>query len=345
MNIHVQDTGLVVWGNAYIDGRGFTPQNEDDIIEHILNTLKYDLYYRYRLNNLQTFQQFERIHRSRLIIRNLHTEDSWALNNGQLTRLIDITIDSVLQGFENIHQSNADINIFNIEIGFTLLQQRPRGFGQTKMPEYISTRLKNTWTEQRYNNRKIACGAFAIAYQIVSRPNQNCLAQRRALQLMDEFVWGEGLTANDLARFVDHYKDYRLTIILPALMCYEPTTFKGSDYVYEEDTNGKITKECLKKTLYIVYDPVTKHYGCTQSPAAPRRFMKNSHSIKFCHKCVSCFTVDCNCLQKPLPNITTFKKCFYCKQTPCQKSGCNRNCENCGVQYEFGYGRNENKGF
>jgi hypothetical protein len=141
--------------------------------------------------------------------------------------------------------------------------------------------------------------------------------------------------------FTQTYTNYRLTIILPSVRSYDRQTFTGSSYSYEE-IDGKLSPDCSKHTLYVVWDPVSFHFGCSE-PAAPYWFIKkNTRSHGFCHKCVTVKTPDCNC--GVLLKKITIRVCPSCQQTPCIQSGCTKNCQLCGATYNKGYNLSEGEG-
>jgi hypothetical protein len=175
--------------------------------------------------------------------------------------------------------------------------------------------------------------------------NQLKRIQLRALQLMAEFNWGEHVTGLDLGKFVDKYPDYRLTIVQAGINCYAGYTFTGSSYVLETCLNRKtLTRACNRKTLYIVWDPETLHYGGTNNALLPHQYHRRTN-LKFCHQCISCFKTNCRC-SKPVPKplLQAIKECKFCGRKPCMGSGCTRNCNFCGVTYKYGYNRNDNEG-
>lgn len=164
---------------------------------------------------------------------------------------------------------------------------------------------------------------------------------------MNEFNWGEEVSAVQLGEFVKVYTDYRLTIILPAIKSYANSTFTGSSYVLDLLPNSrKLTPVCQKKTLYIVYSPTDEHFGAVHCASAPYKNTKSTHRIVFCHRCISNSMDQCEC-SKPIPKplLEGFKTCIFCKMTPCMKSGCTRNCQTCGVKYKYGFNRNNGEGY
>jgi len=163
---------------------------------------------------------------------------------------------------------------------------------------------------------------------------------------MREFKWEKVVTANQLGAFVEIYTDYRLTIILPCIKSYARDTFTGSSYVLEtKEGKNELTPNCRKKTLYLVWDATTKHFGATNSASNPYVTAKNSTKHVFCHRCISIVEGICSCTKPPeKPLIKTIKTCVFCKRTPCMKTGCSRNCQICGVNFKVGYDPKKGQG-
>ncbi len=244
MNIRIVVEPSMVWAFLYHDGSyQFEPEDyrdalpndatDDEAIEVLLYYLKHHLYNRYTSLN-HTFEHFTAIHQSIFIIRDrIHPEKSWANNSGRRAPLDTVTREIVYEGIASIDQSDGDINLFDLQFGFSLppIPSLPPitnvwGYGKCKVPPWIGARYKLTWMEQKLNNQSINCGAFAIAYQLVARPSRGQTTIRKAKELMTTFGWGAGVTILELGKFVQVYTDYRLTVVTTALQ-YLNTTFTG----------------------------------------------------------------------------------------------------------------------
>lgn len=145
------------------------------------------------------------------------------------------------------------------------------------------------------------------------------------------------------------FPDYRVTILLPALAKHQDKTVEGPNYVFETRQNGsQLTLECEKKTIYMVYDVESKHYGLVKQPI---RVIKHYQGVSrvFCHRCVTAFSryQSCSCddnLNLRKRKFTAPNKCTFCHKVSCDGNGCSKNCQFCGSRFKRGYNREQGQG-
>lgn len=172
----------------------------------------------------------------------------------------------------------------------------------------------------------------------------------KALDIMALHGWSKDVSFYDILNIVpDYYPDYRFTIIMPGFYAHHDKTVAGPDYVLEtRDNQVQLTFACEKKTLYIVYDVVTKHYGLVRHPIHVLR-LHHKNSTKFCHICVTAFSPykKCECredLNLRKRKLTPKDKCTFCHKVTCTGQGCSRNCQFCGAKFKKGYNRDAGEG-
>lgn len=147
--------------------------------------------------------------------------------------------------------------------------------------------------------------------------------------------WKEYVTMEQLFHFVDVFPEYRITLILPQMRDHRSKTKTGRNHSLNFIPNTKrLTSDCRRKTLYIHWDPLTKHYGAASPHAAWRFIYQNYH---FCHVCVTAYTDQCNCQSISVPKKINVQVCATCNQKPCIQSGCTSRCKLCGSQFQKGY--------
>lgn len=283
------------------------------------------------------------------IIQNVNNPaKSWVWFDGQLRPLSMLTAEVIENAIDAIDQSPQPFQTTLYTQRYGFFTRNPiRGAGKSKPPPYVKACFLETWREQTYQNKKINCGAFAIAYQQALDPTKILnVVRRRAIEIQEKMKWGEYVTSEDLLRYVDVYPEYRLTIVIQSINCYDRHTKAGAQYSFESVDGKKLSPACKKKTLYVVWDANTNHYGCTRSPLTPRNAILHSHRMAFCHKCVTCYNIakTCNCdlqIEKPKPPPIV---CATCKQKPCISSGCTRQCRLCGTSFKKGYNREDGEG-
>lgn len=173
---------------------------------------------------------------------------------------------------------------------------------------------------------------------------------RRAKEIMTDLGWTQNVSVYDILKSVEtHFKEYRITVVYVQQYNQINRTNEGPDYVYaeREGPEVRLTKQCQDKTIYLIYDPEAQHYGGCISPLAA--FKRTGGHKKWCHRCVSAFSVygRCNCapdLNLRKECIRQPKKCFYCGLFKCKGEGCFRNCRFCGVTFKKGYNPENDEG-
>ena len=206
-------------------------------IGNIIDTLKRAVADEFR-TRFQTIEEFEQSMRGIFIVQNLNTPSkSWAWFDGALESLNRLTPAIIEEAIDAIDQSPQPFQNTLHSQRYGFFTQNPiRGAGKSKPPPYIKSRMLETWKEQTFHNRKINCGAFAIAYQQVTNPHQRLnTVRQKALEIQTKMQWGEYVTAEELLKYVAEYPEYRLTIIIQSINCYNRHTRAGECYLFQTD--------------------------------------------------------------------------------------------------------------
>lgn len=132
---------------------------------------------------------------------------------------------------EDIQESNLNIDIYDLSWHFVI---DPRtliaGNGNPKKPLWISTDYSDTWEIQKLGEDKINCAAYAIAHGLTLRKKNKLEILVKAKAIMTEFGWTHDVTPAQIEKFVDIYKEYRISIVMKQLtsgtITYEGIEFK-----------------------------------------------------------------------------------------------------------------------
>lgn len=274
---------------------------------------------------------------------NQQVHDPMEMQSNRSLRIGLITDELLEKLFDAVTQSNTDITIFEVEFTVMFAQNTVTfGNGNPKIPPYVNKQYIKTWMPQTYKNVPLNCAAYAIAYKMTTKGNRryNNIA-KLAKKLMERFNWTVDVSVADILKIVEIYKEYRITVIYLLQYNQIDRTNEGIDYKFELLPTGHLSPACHEKTIYLVYDPDNKHYGC----ASPNQVFQSKNRI-FCQTCVSAFTrySKCNCspelcLRKTreYPKI----KCKYCSLIKCKGIGCFRDCRFCGLTFPKGYDENQ----
>ena len=187
------------------------------------------------------------------------------------------------------------------------------GAPTVKAPYYAKS---NTDLPTWCGHEGINCAALSLEYQM--HKTRKNYAQRRglllsnALALQQKLGWGEYCNHYDIEKFVELYPTYKVSILEPAHILHQPIhTFTGKDYVHDK----------MQKIIFLVYDPLQEHYGCTSWPVKMANIiaLKTTayKSYAMCTKCLVFFGKNRN------------HKCGTTKTTPRYESA--QACNKCGI--------------
>ena len=255
-------------------------------------------------------------------------------NNGISRRigLSELTRDLFESVMEAIHESNADINVIDIEWGFIIdsTSYNIGGSSNVTIPEYLrKTRLiKPAWENHEYNNQQINCAAFSIEYMMNNRKHNYYknikLAEKNAYDLSKRLGWEKVISISQLKSFVDNYPKWRISAICPAVSDQSQYTFEGKDWEYPNNI------------IYLVYDATQHHFAAITAPLAIIKKFRHSPLYKFCDKCMHIFPDNviehvCGDLQpERKKRKVTCHHCGIYGEHSCPKT----TCWTCGTIYE-----------
>lgn len=205
-------------------------------------------------------------------------------------------IDELLQ---RIHQSNDDIEIYDLELTFTINPNALLvGQGAFGKPKWLSTNnYKQSWrTFEGPDGFNVSCAATAITIALAItgkygpgnvnfgsdlRKQKNLI--RHASDLQNELQWNCDTSISDLSNFPTRYPEWRLVVVIPYTRNYRSTSYVSSEWTATDDNDAK------KKSIYLLYDETNRHFGLVSSPASVYRDFHKSHGWSFCHKCLSVY--------------------------------------------------------
>jgi len=205
-------------------------------------------------------------------------------------------IDELMQ---RVHQSNDDIEIYDLELTFTI---NPNalivGQGAFGKPKWLTTNdYKQSWrTFEGPDGFNVSCAATAITIALAKdgkfgpgnvnlgsdERKQNNLI-RYASELQNELQWNCDTSISDLSNFPTRYPEYRLVVVIPYTRNYRSTSYVSSEWTATD------VKDAKKKTIYLLYDETNRHFGLVRSPATVYRDFHKSGGWCFCHKCLSIY--------------------------------------------------------
>jgi len=226
--------------------------------------------------------------------------------NNMLVRHIDA--DTLEELLITIHQSNDEIEIYDLELTFTI---NPNslivGQGTFGKPSWLKTTdFAQSWkTFEGPDGFNVSCAAIAITIHIAkygefgtggvnmgSDPKREKALINTATDLQKKLQWNCDTSISDLANFPYLYPTWRLVVVIPYLRNYSQTAFVHPSWKAETAAIAKL------KSIYLLYDESKRHFGLIRSPEAAYRQFHKSDSWKFCHKCLSIYdrsTTHVNC--------------------------------------------------
>lgn len=199
----------------------------------------------------------------------------------------EVLLESILQMFERIQESNAALSLADVEWRLTIdpLELWSGASSTVKIPSWVNQKkFRQTWIGHFDDRGPINCAAYAINYLMYSLERRYDNSVKRSEQdariLQDELNWGTEVSLAQLKDFVDKYEEYRITAFLPNAI-QNPATFAGPKFVFNEEDQSKL--------IYLIYDPVQQHYGATKSPQEVVRKVHNNCNWRWCHRCCAAF--------------------------------------------------------
>ena len=196
----------------------------------------------------------------------------------------DITHEAISDVFESIQQSNGTVLITDILWEFHIDPNSIAIGGSQKVkPPHWANKVKFRKTWEGYDG--INCAALALCFLMYSTERRYDNSLNRALQdakdLQEELGWEENVSLQRLQDFTDKYPTYRLSAFLPHCAT-TPFTFTGNEFEFPDENPSA----CPENILYLVYDPIQKHFAATKTPAQILKKIRGHESMQWCHKCI-----------------------------------------------------------
>ncbi len=226
-----------------------------------------------------------------------------------------ITADYMANIMAVLQQSNETLLLSDVEWRFNLNHASIIAGASSfkiKIPSWApANKFVKTWNDYQ----GVSCAAFALVYLMKSVERDYKHYPDRAIDdakdLMELMSWEESTSISDLSRFVNHFPDYRLTVITPYSIGSNAMSWEGDDFVFDREN---------VKYLYLVLDQKQGefgHFAATKSPEQILRKSRNSGSVNFCHRCVVSYLADTHACEDHV------RKKRKVSDKPCPK-GCGR---------------------
>lgn len=197
-------------------------------------------------------------------------------NSLRIGRLNQITGNMILEMYELAQQSNLDLQLEDLNFTFTFEPGSIRLGGARRVvaPSWAKKVVyRKTW--QGYDD--VNCAALAICfimYSVTKNYSRNFqLAINDAKSLMVELAWEIEITLNQLEKFVQVYTEKQLIVLLPS-GGDKPIIFTGKSY-------DGLEKSCV----FLIYDPIQKHFAACNSVKEFLKSTRGSHA-RWCHTCI-----------------------------------------------------------
>lgn len=267
------------------------------------------------------------------------TSDGTASRYRVVTRLSDITEALVEELFEDLLNSDTDLDISTVEFQLILFRDT-----------WIGGRGRKTDTVFK----GVACAAVALVlatekiplrglrdnptkYQTVNCPK----AQNHAVALQTALGWQEFVAIPEMADFVKLYPKFRVTVLTPLENSFAHHTFTGQEFVFEVKS---------PYMLYVSLDVKKRHYTFVSHPKAYFTTVRNNTGVTFCEKCVKVTRYgskhDCDgedVVMGKVPKPKT-KYCEGCeKNVPTSHKHNIINCFNCKGFYDISAKENNHR--
>lgn len=203
------------------------------------------------------------------------TPDGTASRYRVITRLSDITAGLVEELFQDLLQSDDNLDIATVEFQLVLFRDT-----------WIGGRGRKTDTVFK----GIACAAVALVLATEKIPitglrekatrykTVNCpTARMHAVKLQQDLGWQEFVAIPEIADFVKLFPKFRVTVLTPMENSFAHHTFTGQEFVFEVKS---------PYMLYLALDVKKKHYTFEKHPKAYFARVRNNTNATFCEKCI-----------------------------------------------------------
>ncbi len=199
--------------------------------------------------------------------------------------LSDITTAFIHEQLDDLAQSNAEMDIFDLE---WFVNIDPGSFleggavAKGIRPAW-ATGCDSTWQDQGVN-----CCAYALAFLLSEeKVTKNKVTRLRAIEearlLADLLEWGDTTTVPELSAFVKAYPRYRVSVIWNSPAESQSYTYYGEEYEeMPEAVDGRGTNKPDKFTLYLILSG--GHWAACKSPAQVWRKWKGYSG--YCNRCI-----------------------------------------------------------
>lgn len=192
-----------------------------------------------------------------------------------------------------IQQSNQ--NIFMNDLEWTIIVD-PRSYRTGRGTTDNALGLPVTRKKQYYESTPLSCMAYALIH--LTKP-RSAVKQRLTFLLMKQLGWGEETSISSCHDFVVAYPSFRVVV----LYAYMPVVSK--DQIFTGTSWSWDFEKMHDNNLYLIWDPVSRHFSATRHPnAAFRKSGAPHHNL-----CPGCFV---------LYRSTIVHECdfIYAKATP-----------------------------
>jgi hypothetical protein len=186
-----------------------------------------------------------------------------------VNRLSSLTGKRIFDEFANIHQSNRELRISDVEWTFHIdIGSFFEGGGRVVKPKWAAGFAK-TWIDNGVN-----CAAYALAYAVADQRKRDTktLVKIDAVAMCLRYQWGDTCTLEELKKFVDEFTEYKLVAFDP-LAGMKVVVWEGKDYEFDGS----------EKIIYLGIS--MNHYGLVKSPEKAANKCPGFTNHKWCHKC------------------------------------------------------------
>lgn len=265
------------------------------------------------------------------------TSDGNASRYRVITRLSDITEALIEELFEDLLNSDTDLDLITVEFQLILFRDT-----------WIGGRGRKTDTVFK----GVACAAVALVLAVEKIPmagfkevtkykTVDCpKAKAHAVKLQELLGWKEFVAIPEIADFVKQFPKFRVTVLTPLENSFTHHTFTGQKFVFEAKSSYM---------LYLALDVKKKHYTFEKFPKAYFARVRNNDRVTFCEKCIKVVRYgkhDC-CGEDQVMGTNVQPKTKYCE-------GCEKNmhpghkhnivtCANCKGTYDISSKENNHR--
>ncbi len=220
----------------------------------------------------------------------------------------DITAQKILEIYERMQQSNATIQIYDIEWQVTINSSTLLVGGDRviKIPKWApANRYIETWTDHGMN-----CAAFALTSIRMKQRNMT-FKLKVAARLQHEMKWGEFISTSELLNVVTHvdFRRWKIVILAPPMQTH-------GDFRVGVDYNA----DGAKNIAYLYFDINQNHFAAMTSPHA--YLVHARGNFEWCHTCTRAYprnSGDHPCVAK---KVYVPKVCDDCGRSKGYKHRC-----------------------